>query len=239
SEVEFPFITAVFGAGRYNFQPIFYIGLRGEGIFSKKYKVGGALLLGVINPNSSVLKEAGFSNLLAKIGADNSKSNTAAPAGTFSGMYLGVYGDFPLYDISPCILDVNASGEVRFWYFQPNGGKVPIFGGYLRGAIYGTGLCLIHARGDLTLAIEQIRDNGKSVGKRECDDPNGCTAFTGDLWFAIGIGACSPKTWTSWDSKWWNDDWCWSSGARVFATYLNPPESGQEDWDVSFKVEAE
>ncbi len=242
SELKFRYIGAVFGAGQYNYEPMFYLGLRGEGTFSG-YTVGAALLFGKINPTSAVLREAGFKDLLDKIGADNGKSASAAPPGLFTGVYVAVWGNFPIYNIRPCTVIVAASGEVRFWYFEPSGGSDPIYGGYLRASVYGTGLCLISARGEVTLVIEHIRQSGKSQGGRTCDTAEGCTAFTGDLWLGVGLGFCEPETWVGWDNRWWNDGGCWNTGAQVKLTYLNDPDDPGDDvaepWKATFTIEVE
>jgi len=235
SQVKFKNLGAVFGAGRYAFQPLFYLGLKGEGDFSG-YKVGGALLFGLINPESVVLKKAGFAHLLAKIGGDSTKSSSPAPKGTFAGIYAAVYGDFPIYGKS-CIAEVKASAELRGWYFTPTAGGTPIFGGYLRGSVYGTALCLVNARGELTLIIEQLRRDGTSDVGRTCNAEK-CTAFSGEFWAALGLGFCEPDTWTPWSKRWWNDDLCYNMGLQALVSYIDPPDA-KGDWDASFDIAAE
>ncbi|MBN1887094.1 MAG: choice-of-anchor J domain-containing protein [Thermoflexales bacterium] len=236
SSVVFRNIGAVFGAGFYNYQPLFYLGLKGEGDFSN-YRVGAAILFGLINPDSKVLKAAGFAELLAKIGSDGVKSGMQSPSpGTFAGIYLAVWGDVPIYNYS-CIVNVTASAEVRFWYFTPTSKGDPIYGGYLRGSVYGTGLCLIHARGELTLSIERLRNTGTSWGGRKCSAPGGCMAFSGEFWIAVGIGFCEPKNWVGWKNRWWNDDMCYTAGVQAEVSYIDPPDG--KDWDAALHPDAE
>ncbi len=237
ADVKFRDLGAVFGAGRINYMPLAYLGLRGEGTFSGGYTVGGALLFGLINPQSKVLREAGFASLLDKIGLD--KGGSAGPPAIFAGVYAAVYGDFPVYN-NGCALKVSAGVELRGWYFAPLDGGLPVWGGFLRGSVSGTALCLIHAKGELTLVIEGVRPNGKATAGQVCGKTGeNCTAFTGQLWVAIGIFACEPETWRGWDQRWWNDGGCWQAGAFVQLAYIDQPPAGQDQWKASFKADVE
>jgi hypothetical protein len=235
AEVKFRNLGAAFGAGQFNKQPLFYLGLKGEGAVSG-YKVGGALLFGLIDPRSVVLKKVGFADLLAKIAGDDGNSTSPAPKGTFAGVYAAVHGDFPIYG-KDCMAVIKASAELRGWYFAPTMGGTPIFGGYLRGSVYGTALCLVNARGELTLIIEQLRESGVSEVGRTCKAEK-CTAFSGEFWAALGIGFCEPDTWTPWKKRWWNDDMCWNMGLQAQVSYIDPPDD-KGDWHASFEVAAE
>jgi len=236
--VVFKNTGAVFGAGRVNYQPLAYLGVKGEGTFSSSFTVGGALLFGLIDPQSRVLREAGFASLLDKISLDNGKAKGPPKGQTFGGVYLAVYGDFPLYQIG-CLVDVRAGAELRGWYFVPVRGGLPVWGGLLRGSITGTGICLIHAKGELTLVIEGVRPNAKAAGGQVCGkaDEN-CTAFTGDFWLAIGLFFCEPETWRGWNNRWWDDGWCWQAGGLVRLTYIDQPRSGNP-WNAKFELDME
>ncbi len=237
AEVKFRKMGAVFGAGRLNYQAIAYLGLKGEGSFSGGFTVGGALLFGLINPQSKVLREAGFASLLDSIGAN--KGPSAGPPSAFAGIYVAVYGDFPVYD-NGCTLKVSAGIELRGWYFAPVDGGLPIWGGFLRGSVTGTALCLVHAKGELTLVIEGVRPNAKATGGQQCGKTEeNCTAFTGQLWVAIGLFSCEPETWRGWDKRWWNDGGCWQAGVFVQLAYIDQPPSGQEKWAAKFDADAE
>ena len=236
--VTFRNLGAVFGAGRLNYQPIAYLGLKGEGTFSGGFTVGGALLFGLINPQSKVLREIGFTALLDSIGSNT--GGTAGPPKTpFAGIYAQVYGDFPVYN-NGCLLKVSAGVELRGWYFAPLNGGLPVWGGLLRGSVTGTAICLVHAKGELTLIIQGVRPAAKSMGGQVCgkSDEN-CTAFTGQLWVAIGLFFCEPETWRGWDKRWWNDSGCWQAGAFVQLAYIDQPPQGKEQWAAKFEADVE
>ena len=229
---------AVFGAGRVNFQPLAYLGIKGEGTMDG-LTLGGALLFGLIDPRSQVLREAGFDTLLKKVGLNKGQS-AGPPAGkVFGGVFFYLYGDVPIYN-SGCLLKASAGGELQGWYFAPVEGGLPIWGGFLRGNVTGTALCLIHAKGELTLSIENVQPNAKATGGQQCGKTEEeCTAFTGQLWVAIGLFACEPETWRGWDKRWWNDEGCWQAGVLAQLAYIDQPPSGQEQWVADFKADAE
>jgi hypothetical protein len=52
----------------------------------------------------------------------------------------------------------------------------------------------------------------------------------GQLWVAGGIGSCEPDKWRSWESRWWNDMWCWTCGVMVEAN-CNDTRPGEWWWD--------
>ena len=238
TDVTFRNLGAVFGAGRLNSQPIAYLGLKGEGTFSGGFTVGGALLFGLINPQSKVLREIGFTTLLDSIGS-NTGGSAGPPKTAFAGIYAQVYGDFPVYN-NGCLLKVSAGVELRGWYFAPLNGGLPVWGGLLRGSVTGTAICLVHAKGELTLIIQSVRPAAKSMGGQTCgkSDEN-CTAFTGQLWVAIGLFFCEPETWRGWDKRWWNDSGCWQAGAFVQLAYIDQPPQGKEQWAAKFEADVE
>jgi hypothetical protein len=59
-------------------------------------------------------------------------------------------------------------------------------------------------------------------------------AFSGEGWIAAGVGSCSPNTWHSWSTRWWNDSWCYTAGARIRMVKMQ----GRSFWyDPSFDYE--
>ncbi|MBN1888317.1 MAG: hypothetical protein JW850_10015 [Thermoflexales bacterium] len=238
SEVTFSNLGAAFGAGRYNDEPLFYLGLQGEGSWSD-YRLGGTILFGYLY-DSPVLRTAGFGEVLDKFGDEQINGRPA----TFLGVYLAVSGDFPLVD-DGCMLKVSAGGEIRGWYFKPVNGDA-IYGGQLRGSVWGKFACILSARGDLSLTLERVMDGAQSSPppgwasmRRTC--PAGgpyCTAFSGIFWVAIGVGFdCDPGTWRSWDSRWWGDSWCYTLGAVFGLTYIDPASGS--NWDFDYDVDWE
>ena len=76
-----------------------------------------------------------------------------------------------------------AVSEVTAWYFSQVEGDYSAYGGRLRGYVYGKILCIISARGDLTLEV--YRKLGPAPG--ECaSTPH----MHGQFWVAGGIGFC-------------------------------------------------
>jgi len=51
---------------------------------------------------------------------------------------------------------------------------------------------------------------------------------------AVGVGWCSPSTWDSWYDRWWDDDCCYTFGAVVDLTYMDP---GGLDFDADLDFE--
>jgi hypothetical protein len=213
-------VGAVFGVG----QDIFYLGALADVTFdigAGSVSAGGAFLFGQIDPGSIVLRNMGFDDLLDNLGA-------TGETGALAGGYVRVYADVPIYNYS-CLFRVSVGGEVAVWYFAQVGGDCSAYGGRLRGYVYGKILCVVSARGDLTLEI--YRKLGPSPG--ECaPEPS----MYGQFWVAGGIGFCSPESWHSWESRWWGDSWCWTCGAMVEANY-NDTNPG--DWWWNYEADYE
>ncbi len=182
-------------------------------------KLGGAFLFGVIDPKSQVLKNGSFSTILADIGATGATAANGGldSEGRLAGGYLRVYGEIPIYDIG-CFFRIKAGGEVAAWYFARfKGSGCDLYGGRLRGHIHGKLLCVVSARGDLTLQIYR-----KSPAGGGCGEPS----MKGQFWAAGGIGFCDPEDWDTWEHRWWGDSWCWTAGAMVEANYNDKKPNG-------------
>ncbi|MBN2389254.1 MAG: hypothetical protein JXR84_00940, partial [Anaerolineae bacterium] len=204
---------AVFGVGA----DIGYLGALVDADFDGE-PWGGAFLFGVIETESPVLAAMGFSDLLDNVGLTGQ--------GSFAGGYMRVYGSAPLYNIG-CLFRVSVGGEVAAWYFAPIEDQ-PVeqrYGGRLSGYIYGTALCIVSARGDVTLELI----------KPGLADPN-TYSFLGQLWVAGGIGFCEPNEWDTWENRWWNDNWCYTCGALVDVNY-NDEKANDWEWDYDADCE--
>ena len=208
SGVEFAYLGAVFGVGQFNDGPFFYLGALGDGRFGSDsgggFIVGGSLLVGTIYSDSIVLRAMGFADLLDRL------EETGAGELLIGG-YVRVYGDFPIYE-SGCMARLTAGGEVAGYYFAAIDGNEAAWGGQLRGFVTGRLLCVVSARGDLTLAIF-------SPGN---DDGTKPYAFQGDFWIAGGLGLCDPNNWRCWDDRWWGEGrlTCWVlCGAQISTDY--------------------
>ena len=208
--IKFKRVGAVFGVGElgnedfgYPGDPFFYIGALGDAKFGPtgdEYTAGGAILIGTIYTQSIVLREMGFAELLDTL-------NTVSPDVLIGG-YVRVYGDFPVYNTG-CMYNLTASGEAAAWYFAQRRGDDQAWGGRIRGYVHGKVLCVVSARGDLTL---EIRNSTYTTSTHDY-------AFIGQFWVAGGIGWCSPGSWKKWESKWWGDKWCYCCGAMIQCDY--------------------
>ncbi len=209
-------LAGEFGSGPFNGENVSYLGVRGEGNYMD-YRVGGGVLFGSIY-DSPVLRRAGYGELLDTLGNEN----------TYTGLYLFVNGDFPIVEGSSCLLKANAAGEFQFWYFWSD----DVGGGILSGAVHATVLCVVSGRGQVDLEYARLDEGGTAMG-RTCEG-SACDLFGGRFWVALGIGWCSPGTWDSWYGRWWDDDWCYTFGATVDLTYMDP---GGLDYSASLDFE--
>ncbi|MFN8595011.1 MAG: hypothetical protein U0559_02330 [Anaerolineae bacterium] len=46
--------------------------------------------------------------------------------------------------------------------------------------------------------------------------------FNGDGWVAGGLGSANADDWKSWDTRWWDQPFCWT-GARLLIKYREGP----------------
>ncbi len=209
--VYFYNVGAALGVGEEDGEFIMYLGALADAEYISPYgtgTAGGAILLGIINPESVVLRSLGYGDLLDNLG------ETGA-AGTLTGAYLRVYGDFPLID-QGCTLKANVGARIALWYFATEVGDAA-YGGEIAGYAYGEVLCVVDARGDLSLSIYHA---------------GGSYYLVGEFWIAGGIGWCEPETWTSWDERWWDDDWCRTCGAIFHVDYNSAAGDWSWDWDA-------
>jgi hypothetical protein len=238
-QVDIEGFGALFGAGEVNSDNYFYLGGSVKGDWGG-YGVGGALLFGTIVPSNRALQEVGgemgLGDLLAKFG----ERHHGPDGHTWSGAYMAVSGEFPVVQYG-CLVDVGLNGELQGWYF---GGDPDIYGGQIRGSVYGELGCLISARGKLALSGEQLAENGETHGRICPDDGNpdnvrSCTSFFGGFGFAAGIGFCSPGSWGEWERRWWGDSYCWQFGAEAELNYLSPAPTGEDTWENDIDWDAE
>jgi len=185
-------VSGVFGIG----QDVLYIGLMGDGVLTEEIggEVGAAILIGRINQSSAaVLTDHGFEDLVQRV-----------PLGDdLTGVYVRALGTIPIVN-DGCMLSLYAGGEVEIWYFT--GEPEDVYGGSIRGFAYGDALCVISARGDVTLSFYKTTHNVQPAH-----------IFEVDAWVCGGIGFdCDPGTWgPNWSGRWWGDSWCWQAGAAA------------------------
>jgi hypothetical protein len=204
-------VSGVFGIG----QDVLYVGLMGEGELTEEIggQVGAAILIGRINQSSAtVLTNHGFADLVERVPLEDA----------LTGVYVRALGTIPIIN-DGCMLSLYVGGEVEIWYFT---GEEDVYGGSIRGFAYGDALCVISARGDVTLSFYKT------------ETPNGQPAhvFEGDAWVCGGIGFdCDPGTWgPNWSGRWWGDSWCWQAGAAADVIWQS-----WNGWDYSLSADYE
>lgn len=192
--------------------------------------LGGSVLFGRISSSSRVLRET-FPDVMSKIG-EVLTNMSAPPDATLTGFYVRVYGDIPMYDTGSCLLTLSAGAEIAVWYWIDSNDH-DNYGGRLRGYVYGTLLCFVSARGDISLEYRVAYDPARQTDVEH---------FTGTLWVAGGVGWCDPGSWNPWDGHkwWWNDSWCEQAVALIDLEYTNPPpSSGQSQWRTEYWADLE
>jgi hypothetical protein len=212
-------LTVVMGIGA----EVNYIGGEFEGVASGtgKVRLGGSLLVGTIKPNSPVL-QTHFKDLMNKLSEIPGSGNA-----TFAGFYLRAHGQTPIFGGS-CLMQVTAGAEVAGWYWMvTNGGQGDAWGGKLRGYVFGSFICLVSLRGDITLEYYQQTFNNQTT-----------RTFDGVGWVAGGLGFCDADGWKSWETRWWDQPLCWTAGAYLKIGYREGP-GGPNGWNVSYNVEFE
>ncbi len=126
----------------------------------------------------------------------------------FCGFYTRASVRVPIYNYS-CFFRIGVGADFGIWYFA---NSPPVYGGLLGGAVDGSLVCLLHAKGALTLG-------GSKTGDQ--------FIFSGSGWAACGIGFCDPGGWYSInDSR--NDSWCATFDASFKAQYT-------DGWQISEK----
>lgn len=224
AQIQVSRVGAVLGAGAFDGRTIAYIGFSGDAMFLD-FGIRTSFLGGSLPASSPVLQQQ-YPTLMSKLGGDLGSS-------VYLGMYLMGGVGFPIINTG-CALKVYLDGELRTWYLKPaSSSGSAAYGGQIMAAVSGKAACTIGGRGQVTLAVEKL-PNGGSVYGRTCDITEGCVAFSGEGWIAAGVGNCSPNTWHSWSTRWWNDSWCYTAGARIRMVKMQ----GRSFWyDPSFDYE--
>lgn len=204
--------SAVLGVGKeMNYVGLSFDGRMGAG--NGEILIGGDLLAGHVNPESTVLQN-NFADAMTQMEADLQ----GELVGEMTGFYLRAYaGQIPVIG-NGCLLSLQADAELSFWYWQLAGPSENL-GGILSPAVYGRVLCLIDARGDLFLRYQQV---------------DGADSFTGEGYVAGGVGNCDPASWGDWSERWWGDGACMQAGAGLAVDY-----SEGDGWEVSYSADYE
>ena len=212
-------VAGVFGFG----ESVLYAGLMGDGEIEEfGAAVGASLLFGRINSASKeILEDNGFEQLVEKISSDN---------GGMTGVYARALGEIPIVQ-DGCWLKLSVGGEVEVWYFTGDGQSA--YGGSLRGYAHGEALCVVSARGDVSLTMNKKQINGQDALK-----------FEGEGWIAGGLtiwpGSCSPGSWgATWKGRWWNDSWCWQAGAAAEIIWKSKAYQPTNGWSYSLDADYE
>ena len=137
------------------------------------------------------------------------------------GIYARLDGSYSILNVG-CLLRVNIGAGVGGWFFWDG----PVLGGKIKGYVFGKVLCVVSARGDITL-VGTASAAGYSVSDLLAAD----LAFSGTGFVAGGIGFCSPGSWST-PADVWADDWCYTCLAYLVLQYI-------DRWDVNYDAECE
>ncbi len=121
--------------------------------------------------------------------------------GTFTGAYVRGSASFPFINLG-CLLTVGANADVGVWVFADEQDNWSV-GGLVGGGIYGKAICLVSAKGKVTLLGQYANDQ---------------FTFLGEGWVAGGIGFCEPEEWNT-PADVANDGWCGTAMASIQARY--------------------
>jgi hypothetical protein len=83
--------------------------------------------------------------------------------------------------------------------------------------------------------LEQVLQGAPILEGVSCNATK-CVVARGDVWMVDGIGFCSPETWDNWDTRWWDDGWCWTFGAQADITYVQPPSDAHLGVELDFEL---
>jgi hypothetical protein len=236
-------LSGVYGAGGFqtdtDVEDVWYVGGSADiEITDVDINMGFSLLFGTIPSQSWVLERQGFGELMNKFSAEEVLPDT------YTGFYFSAYGEWPIVEGS-CAFQASAEVEMRGWYFDGTAGDP--WGGQLRGSVWAEALCVVSARGTLTLTVEHMvpgayvtappGEPGWPLSYRQCSPSHDCYSFSGSFWIAVGFGWCEPGDWDSWSDV-WKDSWCYTIGAYVYMNYLDYPAHGDHvDWDYDVEFE--
>lgn len=225
-------------------ETILYVGVKFDGIVStggSQFGVGGVVLAGKVDPSSQVLGHH-FPDAIEKIQqipAEPSDGNR------YVGMYLQVHVDVPLPPLIGaefgCVLDLNVGGRLGLYYFQEPPQQTAqqtglAFGIKIGGYTYGTVVCAIDARGEITVSFDFA---GHIPKEGTLADAEGELTLKGTTWVAAGVGDCEPGTWKGWNNRWWGDSWCAQGGAYAEVEGTGPLPFDPSQMEVDPHVEAD
>jgi hypothetical protein len=252
--------SAVMGVGQIaNFVGATFVGSASSGASGGSVAMGGSFLVGTIDPASPVLQNH-FAEVVGKLSEVESSPTDPTPPATLNGLYLRMYGDTTLWNDGG-LLQLNAGAEIAVWLWVKDIGNHTVipdeitdvtqllnfvtFGGKYRFFVHGKILSVISARGDVSLIYwdrpgEIQPDSDGLVDAILNDVINRQRSLTGIAWVAGGVGLCNAETWTSWESRWWDDSWCWNAGAYlevdVNLTGINPAGLDIDaEWEADYE----
>ncbi|MBV7328758.1 hypothetical protein KFU94_10955 [Chloroflexi bacterium TSY] len=183
---------------------------------------GGQVLFGVIHSNSPVIQNH-FGDLLDHLDiVPDAPGSTQSASESLKGAYIRMYGDGGLLsDLANGKLGFDGGIRYGGWYWSraDHGGGVRA-GGLLGAYAYGRFLAVVKMRGDITFIYAYNA---------------GDHSISSEAWVAGGLGFCEPETWSSWNSRWWNDRWCWTAGAFLGLEW----NVTQGNFDVDVQIDTE
>jgi hypothetical protein len=200
-----------------------YIGLNLEASWNfvpfKAGSFGGQVLAGTIDPNSPILQNH-FPDVLDHLHIVPAAPGENDATTLLKGAYVRLYGDTTVNGQKVAkVMTVNGGMRLGGWYWSDQAGG-DYYGGLAGLFVHTNYLKVVSARGDITFTYERTPT---------------AEELSADAWVAGGIGSCEPETWTSWASRWWNDKWCWSAGARTLLEY----NILEDDFDASWQFDVE
>jgi hypothetical protein len=213
-------LTGAVGLGGGNLR---YIGLNIEASWNfvpfKAGAFGGQILAGTIDPSSPVLNNH-FPDVLAHLHIVPAAPGENSAPTLLKGAYIRLYGDTTQGDTGVAkVYTINGGVRYGGWYWSDEADG-EYFGAILGTFIHMNYLKVFSARGDLTFTYEATPEVAQ---------------ITAAAWLAAGIGSCEPETWTSWETRWWNDKWCWTGGVTQAWTY----DYVAQDFDVVMQFDVE
>ena len=200
-----------------------YIGLNLEASWNfepfKAGAFGGQVLAGTIDPNSPILQNH-FPDVLDYLHLVPAAPGENSATTLLKGAYVRLYGDTTINGKKVAkVMTMNGGMRLGGWYWSDQAGG-EYYGGLAGAFVHTNYLKVVSARGDITFTYERT----PSVEQ-----------LSAEAWVAGGLGSCEPETWTSWDTRWWNDKWCWSAGAQTTLVY----DINENDYNASWQFDFE